>query len=891
MPCEIMPLTIGSQLGSHEIVALIGKGGMGEVYRARDTRLKREVALKVLPETFVQDAARMARFQREAEVLASLNHPNIATIYGVEDHALAMELVEGETLHGPLPIETAVNYARQIAEALEYAHDRGIIHRDLKPANVKVSYDGIVKLLDFGLAKAVDDPESSFENLSNSPTLTVSTTHTGTILGTAAYMSPEQAHGKAVDRRSDIFSFGSVLYEMLTGKPAFTGESIGDTLASVLKLEPDWTALPRETPDAIRKLLRRCLIKDRKQRLQAIGEARILLTAPKDEQAPSAIAKKVRALPLSVAAFITIVAIIALWGWFRRTPIVQRGVMRFTIAVPIGASGNGLIAFSRDGSTFAFVGGPQRQIYVRTLDQIDAKPIPGTEDSVALAFSPDGKSISYVSAPRTPASQLKKIAVDGSSAQTLAPAPTQQAAPSQSWAEDDTIYLSADGVLQRVPARGGTPEILATPDLKKVERFFNPQLLPGGKWLLYTISRPAAFASPEHQIAVLNLKTKESKILLRNAGIAQYIPTGPDRSIGHLIYYDSDSGSLMAAGFDVNQMEVKTSFVPVLEGVQRTAGSSGIFAVSESGDLAYVQGSGSTSGRVPVWVERDGTEQSIRAPARRYNGLRLSPDGQRVATSIPDSDPSRENVWVLDLGRGTLTRIPSESMVNINPIWTADGTRLIFASGDTPNSGLLAWAPADGSAMGSVLANLGDPGLANSVSPDHKFLVGHVRKINTGYYWFLALPDSLHGQAIPQSILHDKSTSGTAQFSPDSHWLAYQCDNEICIEGFPGAGGKQTVSAGGGSTPRWSRSGELFYRNREKLVAVEVKTTPTLQLGQPKVLFEKGSGESTAQLYDVSPDGKRFVMLLDKTRQEPQPGQLTIVLNWFEDVKQKISSK
>jgi serine/threonine protein kinase len=425
---------------------------MGEVYRARDAKLKREVAIKILPEEFSKDGDRVSRFQREAEVLAALNHQNIAAIYDLQEanatRFLVLELVEGETLaerilRDRIPVEEALHIAHSICEALEAAHEKGIIHRDLKPGNVKITPEGKIKVLDFGLAKALEDPGSSFEDLSNSPTVTMSATRTGVLLGTAAYMSPEQAHGKPADRRSDIFSFGSVLYEMLTGKPAFTGESVGDTLASVLKLDPDCGALPRETPEAIRKLLRRCLTKDRKLRLQAIGEARIVLANPLEEPTSSAaVPKRARVLPWAIAALMTVVAAITFWNSLRPTPIATRSVVRFADPVPVASNGNGLIAFSRDGSKLAFVGGPQRQIYVRMMDQLEARPIPGTDDAVALCFSPDGKWISYVAGRRTPSSALKKLSIGGGPPQTLAPAATQSGPPSQSWSEDETIFFS-----------------------------------------------------------------------------------------------------------------------------------------------------------------------------------------------------------------------------------------------------------------------------------------------------------------------------------------------------------------------------------------------------------------------------------------------------------------
>src|SRR5215469_12271800 len=419
-----MSLAAGTRLGPYEILAPIGAGGMGEVYRARDTKLKRDIALKVLPEAFAADPERMARFQREAEVLASLNHSNIAHIYGVEERALVMELVEGATLAGPLPLDRALGYARQIADALEYAHEKGVIHRDLKPANVKVTPEGTVKLLDFGLAKAIEDPIRTAEDASNSPTLTLGATRVGVILGTAAYMSPEQASGKPADRRADIWSFGAVLYEMLAGKKAFDGESVSDTLASVLKLEPDWNALPAATPPAIRNLIRRCLTKDLRHRLQAIGEARIVLeTPPSDEPAAGAPAPRHRRLPWIVAAVTAVVALALIPGnlfYFRQTP-PQKTVLRSTITLPENTTTLHSFAISLDGKLVAMAAEVKgkRQLWLRALYSLQVRPVPGTDDAVFPFWSPDRPYIGFFARGK-----ITKTAAGCCPAPSLSVAPT-----------------------------------------------------------------------------------------------------------------------------------------------------------------------------------------------------------------------------------------------------------------------------------------------------------------------------------------------------------------------------------------------------------------------------------------------------------------------------------
>lgn len=584
-----MPLSTGTKLGPYEILESIGAGGMGEVYRAKDTQLKRDVAVKILPDSFAADPERMARFQREAEVLASLNHPNIAAIYGVAEsgatRALVMELVDGVTLPTGLPLDTALPYARQIAEALEYAHERGVVHRDLKPANVRVTYDGAVKLLDFGLAKAIDDPSMPSGDPVNSPTLTLGATRVGTILGTAAYMSPEQASGKTADRRADIWSFGAVLYEMLTGKRAFAGESAADTLASVMKLDADWTALPAGTPATIRNLIRRCLTKDRKQRLQAIGEARIAIDAtiggnPSPQNA--ATPPEVPWLWSGVAAAMAILAGISLWGWLRPTPPEPRSVVRISTNLPVTA-GNGTFALSRDGSRLAYVSGPHRQIYVRMMDQLDAKALPGTEAASFLCFSPDGQWISFVTQP--PALKLEKIALAGGPPQVIADFGGSSVAPVHSWGPDNNILIAVSGALLRIPASGGQAQTLATPDPKTNEvGFAGAQLLPGGKEILVRIARLGSA-----DIAALNIESGKRKILVERASVSllRFLPTGPGASAGHIVYSAPSIGSLMAVPFDASRVEVKGSPVPVVDGLQGL-NSGPLWAVSDSGTLVYV---------------------------------------------------------------------------------------------------------------------------------------------------------------------------------------------------------------------------------------------------------------------------------------------------------------
>jgi serine/threonine-protein kinase len=630
---------------------------MGDVYRARDGKLNREVALKILPDAFALDADRLARFRREAHVLAALNHPNIAAIHGFEDsgsvHALVMEIVEGEALCGPLPVAQALPLAKQIVEALEYAHERGVVHRDLKPANIKVTPDGVIKLLDFGLAKAVENPTVAGD-VNDSPTLTFDGTRAGLILGTAAYMAPEQAQGKTADRRADIWSFGAVLYEMLSGKQAFAGESVSDTLASVLKDEPDWSALPGDTPPAIRLLLRRCLTKDRKQRLQAIGEARIVLddvASGRTDETAAAVPVRSSRWWFAVAGWLTAAAAaaagLALWHSTHQTPAPAAQIVRFTLGQSV-ASLPGSVALSRDGSQLAYVGNPNDQIYVRKLDQLDARPIAGTEGAKVPCFSPDGRWLSFFLG-RGPHTTLNKVLIQGGPVQTLAPAGTVSGPPTQSWAATDDIFYTSDGALMKVRANGGKPETILSPRAGSGVRWYAaPQLLPNGHWLL--VSASMTLGVNGLRAIALNLSTGEQEILLDHVGITQYLPTG---AAGHLAYYDVRTASLKAVAFDPIRLESRGVPAPVLDGIQNTYDPFGLYAVSDSGALVYGRG---TPGSTLVWVDRHGAEQAL-GPARRYDFARLSPDGQRVAVTISGES---DDVWIYTIRTGTLTRITSE---------------------------------------------------------------------------------------------------------------------------------------------------------------------------------------------------------------------------------------
>src|SRR5262245_36248705 len=599
-----MRLGPGTKLGHYEVGALIGAGGMGEVYRARDTKLKRDVAIKVLPHSFADDPARMARFQREAEVLASLNHPNIATIHGVEEGALAMELVEGETLSGPLPLETALNYGRQIAEALEYAHERGVIHRDLKPANIKITPDGIVKLLDFGLAKATEDPATPLDP-SNSPTLTLGATRVGVIIGTAAYMSPEQASGKAADRRSDIWSFGAVLFEMLSGKQVFAGESVSDTLASVLKLDPDWNELPSSTPRPIRNLIRRCLTKDRKQRLQAIGEARIIIADSAATEEPQAALSASR-FPWAIgAAVASILALIFGFGWWRASrPPAPAHLMNINFDLgPDAVLENVPVTLSPDGTRMVYVSrgsGGKTQLSMRVLDQPTATVLPGTEGASRPFFSPDGNWVGFWADGK-----LQKIATSGGRAITLCDAPNFRGA---SWGENGVIVaaLQNTGQLSIIRENGGNPTPLLPSSRGLRQR--GPQVLPGGKAVIFT---DTAFDADwdNGTIQAVSFAELKPKVLINGGYFGRYVPTGSP-SGGHLVYMSH--GTLWSVPFDPDHLEVSGTAAPLLDDVAANSeGGTASFDFSRTGIFVYVGGTATRVPRSLVWVDASGKVEQL----------------------------------------------------------------------------------------------------------------------------------------------------------------------------------------------------------------------------------------------------------------------------------------
>jgi eukaryotic-like serine/threonine-protein kinase len=676
-----MPLPSGSKLGTYEVLSPLGAGGMGEVYRAKDPKLNRDVALKVLPESFTHDIARVARFRREAQLLASLNHPHIGGIYGLEDAhgvtALVLELVEGPTLadriaQGPIPLDEALSIAKQIAEALKAAHEQGIIHRDLKPANIKVRPDGTVKVLDFGLAKATS-PWASLDGVLQSPTITApAMTEVGVILGTAAYMSPEQAAGTSADKRSDIWSFGVVLLEMLTGKPVFTGETLSHVLASVLRTEPDWAALPANTPASIRRLLRRCIDKDRRRRLDSAAAAGLelddALTTPVAEAQPAQAARRVTPVTIASVLGAVVMAMLALWAFTRPVPPAAGPLMRFTItpsaALPLRLSLQGAardFAVAPDGSFLVYRAGNKGQLVVRWLDRLDASPLPGVTGAVMPFVSADSHWIGFVEDDLT----LKKVAVTGGSPVTLARLPVWPRG--ASWVDDALIIGTTTGLL-RVPAGGGEPTVLTTPDRARGEEgHVLPSALPGGRAVLFTIGA----AEPENaQVAMLDLQTGQHTTLLHGGRDAQYVASG------HLVYL---AGRAMSAvRFDLSRRSVVGDPVRVIDGMADAPTGALNVAVTQTGMLVFLPaGSDAVTLRSLVWVDRQGHETPIPAPPRPYQSARLSPDGTRVAVNIRDQE---NDIWVWTFAGETLTRVTFDPGLDLAPVWMPDGRRIVFTS-------------------------------------------------------------------------------------------------------------------------------------------------------------------------------------------------------------------
>ena len=908
-----MQLTPGTTVGSYRILSAIGAGGMGEVYRAQHLRLGREVAVKVLPESMADAPERRSRFEREARVLAALNHPNIATLHGLEDCGdrtlLEMELVPGENLaerirRGPIPPDEAVPIFKQVAEALEAAHNQGIIHRDLKPANVKVTPEGRVKVLDFGLAKALEAESRSGD--SPSPTFTTRT-HDGLVFGTAAYMSPEQVRGKSLDRRTDIWSFGCMLYEALTGHTPFAADTMSDTLAAVLKEEPDWRALAG-APLGLQRLVRRCLRKDPQARLHDIADARLELEDTLNESAALVVpvpgrgswrVSRRHAVAGAILALVAIGAILGAWRVGRSSsgPTMQT---RFVVPLPAGYAlehGPGpSIVVSPDGTRIVFVAlepGGGTQLFTRALDRFEATMLPNTDGASAPFFSPDGRWVGFYAN-----GALHRISVDGGPPLKITDAPAVWSA---AWGPDHQIIFAAavaPNGLRRVSADGGTPEELTMPKAEAGElQHALPQVLPGGR-ILFSILTKGGW-----EPAVLSLDKREWSVLRR--GAPGYSPAHYASS-GHLVYAQ-DSGSLVAVPFDPSRGELTGSAVPLSERIDLVRGGSA-FAISETGTLVYMPARTDLPRRTLVLVDREGRSTPLPGDRGPFAHPRLSRDGARLA--VAQESETGVDIWIHDVQRGTRTRLTSGGF-NGFPLWTPDGREITFQAAASPGrfslfahnvvggerQPLLGEQPMGTSGalaggMASLLpGTMPRPGSANphvpmSWSVDGQFLAFDERKPGAQRdVWVLTRG------ADPSPFVLTAFDEWAPAFSPDGKWLAYVSNesgrNEVYVQPYPGPGDKWAISSDGGTEPAWSPDGtELFFRRGDQLLAVPVRTVPSFSAGAPKVLFD-GAYEVVegARNYDVAPDGKRFIMIRRDPAEVPQ--RFYVVSNWLQDLKSR----
>jgi len=904
-----MPILTGKRLGPYEILSAIGAGGMGEVYQAHDTKLGRDVAIKVLPEAFAHDPERLSRFQREAKMLAALNHSNIATIFGLEQFNstsyLVMELVPGETLQqrikreGAIPIDEALAIAKQISEALEAAHEKGIIHRDLKPANVKVTPEGKVKVLDFGLAKAFEGDKSGSDP-SNSPTLSQAATLQGVILGTAAYMSPEQARGKSVDKRTDIWAFGCVLYELLTGKQAFHGEDITEILAAVVKSEPDWAALPAAMPGKGRDLLRHCLQKDNRLRLRDAGDAQIeiqdALTAPAVTVAATA-APTTRGwrgrVAWAAAGVFVLTAIAFAIGFVLRTPNPPQ---QMRLIAEIGADASLYTAFgpsailSPDGTRLAFLASgadQKRRIYVRSLDQLQATALSGTENATDPFFSPDGQWISFFADGK-----LKKISVQGGAAVTLCDVANERGG---SWGADGTIVFTPDlqVPLSKVSSAGGTPRPLTTLDKQTGEITQRwPQVLPGGKAVLFASgTHPSSYEDSD--IVVYSMASGQRKTVQRGGSYARYLPSG------HVVYIHE--GALFAVPLDLKRLEVTGQPALILEGVVTAPTNGGAqFSFSETGNLVYVEGRAGGQNVSIYWMDHQGKFMPLRETPGFYYNLAFSPDGKRLALEIFDG--KRRDIWVYEWERDGLTRLTFAGELNENPIWTPDGQRIAYSSQEKGGTINLWWIRADGAGDAQRLTESKSLHYAGSWRPDGKVLAFSQQSPGATAFDILTLPiegDEKSGwkPGDPKPFVNSAFSEREPAFSPDGRWLAYESNEsgsyEVYVRPFPGPGGKWQISTGGGVFPEWFRNGkELFYRTPDSKIMVVTYTgsgdsfhADKPQLWSPGQFTDRGLGNLN---FDLHPDGKRFAVLkAPGTGQTAAVNKLNFIFNFFEELRRR----
>ena len=900
-----MAIEAGQTLLHYRIVGKIGEGGMGVVWRAVDTTLDREVALKALPDAFAADVDRLARFEQEARLLASVNHPNIAAIYSVHQHEgaryLAMELVEGEDLsqrlkRGRMALDEALKIGLQVAEALETAHDSGVIHRDLKPANIQLTPAGKIKVLDFGLAKAFS-PEAASGDPSFSPTMTSAGTMAGMIIGTAGYMSPEQARGREVDRRADVWAFGSVMYEMLTGRRAFDGETISDTLASVLKVDPDWDALPDDTPPAVRRLLRRCLTRDADARLSHISGVRLPLRETLDgEIEPDVVTASAitiesvprwkRVLPWALVLLMTVVSAVALMQVTRTsTETAETGPVSLVAPFPDGqlipSNQMGVMALSPNGKTLALVldNAGVKHIYTRKLDSQTFTRLAGTEDASTPFFSPDGRWIGFIANGR-----LKKISVDGGNPMTLADSDGNNRG--ASWGADDRIVFTPHftSPLMQVSGSGGEPTPLTSLDTGRGERTHRwPHAVPHEDVVLFTVG---AMDSPESydqsDIDAIRPSNGERRTVLRGASMARYAPTG------HLIF--AREGFLFAVSFDIKTLETRGSPVPVVENVMGMRASGVVYAeVANNGLLAYISGSSHSRESRLVWRYRDGRSEPLPMAVAGYVSPSLSPDRKHIAMGI-EGDTTYD-IWTYDLDRETLTRLTFEGDNNW-PIWSPDGKRIAFSS-VRDDALMSAYAKAsDGSGEAQMLFS--PEGRANwgQASPidwsaDGRFLTIEYANENGAN----ALAYDLE-EGEERILMETPAIEQAPSISPDGKWLVYTSDeagrNETYVRPFPEAGGKWQISTEGGAFPRWSSDGrKIFFRRQGLLLEVDIDTRGgAFKASRPRQVLDGLPSLTSDPDYDVL--GSDTFLVIEPAGKENAPKGVTVIVNWLDELRRRV---
>lgn len=883
----------GTQLGPYCIEASIGKGGMGEVWKARDSRLRREVAVKISTRRF------SGHFEREARVIAALNHPNICTIHDVGPNYLVMELIEGPTLaerisRGPIPVEEALAIAKQIADALEAAHESGIVHRDLKPANIKIRPDGSVKVLDFGIAKATRE-NAAAAAASDSPTLTTP----GSVVGTPGYMPPEQVRGDKVDKRADIWAFGVVLYEMTTGQRPFEGKTVSDTLASVIKENPNWARAPVK----VQKLLRACLEKDPRRRLRDIGDIDRLLDAEAAIAAPSQ-PRFGKMGWIAAGVFALTAVVLAVHARIGQQP-GSGSVARFTMEVAPAEMLGGregfyrpsrtAVAFSPDGRTVVFSGGRGTtvQLYKRAINSLEAVAMPGTEGATAPFFSPDGAWLGFLADAK-----LKKVSMSGGPAVIICvvPGPMGRIL-GATWGSAGTIVFipSLTGDLMRVSAAGGAPTVLLARDPAKGETYTSPQWLPGEKTLLYTAR--ASDDWDDARIVARQIDTGQQRDLIKGGTDARYVPTG------HLLYMRNSV--LMAAPFDYRRVQLDGQPVALLDGVMQSVNASsstletgmGQFAVSTSGNLVYASG----GIYLPyasklIRVDRKGAVTELGAPVSARLALRISPDGQSLSFMKREGSLRTSEIWVYDLVRGTQTRLTAQGASQW-PFWSPDGKRILFRGKRSTARFQTLSIPADGSGVEELISSPtkdSEGEIPAALSADGKWLA-HLVSLKDGKSQIWVRP--MYGEEERRLFLESKFSLSDAEFSPDGRWMLYVSNesgaSEVYVQAFPGPGGKHRISPNFGVSPLWARNGrELFYTTKQAngpnavMMAVDITPGDTFRAGAPHVLFEGNWViSSPMRSYDISPDGKYFIM----ARLEPLPDQrvtrLNVVLNWFDELK------